>query len=509
MFFIGLYLIKLHSYVLFHSLVEMFSVIIAVGIFVLAWNARRYLENGYFLFVGIAFLFIGATDLIHALAYKGMGVFPEYDANLPTQLWIAARYLQGLSFLAAPFFLDRRLKTPLVVLSGGTAVLTLLFLSIFFWNIFPACFVEGSGLTPFKVVSEYVITLLLLASIPLLLKKKEHLDAQVRKLIIASILVTVASEMSFTLYQDVYGFFNALGHFLKVIAFFLIYKAVIVTGFKRPFDLLFRDLKTRQDELHESEERYRSLFESMLNGMAHCRMVFDGEGRPVDFIYLSVNKAFEQLTGLKDVAGKSVTGVIPFIREQNPELLETYGRVAVTGKSEEIELWLKPLDMWLHILVYSQQKGYFVALFENITVRKKAEEALKESESQIRLLLNSTAEAIYGIDLQGRCTFANPSCIRILGYADVAQLLGKNMHNLIHHSYRAGSPMEFAEYARRSTRGRAYMLTMKFYGRLTAQAFRWNTGRILRRRTAKLLVWWLRLSISPSAGRMSRRLCIW
>ena len=80
----------------------------------------------------------------------------------------------------------------------------------------------------------------------------------------------------------------------------------------------------------------------------------------------------------------------------------------------------------------------------DLTVRKQAEEILKESEEQVRLLLNSTAEAIYGIDLKGDCTFANPSCLRMLGYADT-QLLGRNMHRLIHHSHPDGSPMALEE----------------------------------------------------------------
>jgi len=81
------------------------------------------------------------------------------------------------------------------------------------------------------------------------------------------------------------------------------------------------------------------------------------------------------------------------------------------------------------------------SLETDILRRQKAEETLKKSEEQVRLLLNSTAEAIYGIDLRGNCTFANPSCLRMLGYADTEQLLGKNMHLLIHHSYPDGSPM--------------------------------------------------------------------
>lgn len=80
----------------------------------------------------------------------------------------------------------------------------------------------------------------------------------------------------------------------------------------------------------------------------------------------------------------------------------------------------------------------FTGLVRDITERKKAEEALKKSEEQVRLLLNSTAEAIYGIDLQDNCTFVNPSCLRMLGYSDQQQLLGKNMHERIHHSYPDG-----------------------------------------------------------------------
>src|SRR4030067_1201204 len=89
--FLGLYLTSLYSYPLFHSLAELFSIVIACGIFMIAWNSRRFIDNNYLLFVGIAFLFVATIDLIHTLGYKGMGVFQGYETNLPTQLWIAAR----------------------------------------------------------------------------------------------------------------------------------------------------------------------------------------------------------------------------------------------------------------------------------------------------------------------------------------------------------------------------------------------------------------------------------
>ena len=88
---------------------------------------------------------------------------------------------------------------------------------------------------------------------------------------------------------------------------------------------------------------------------------------------------------------------------------------------------------------------YIAGLNWDITGPKEAEAALRKSEEQVRLLLNSTGEAIYGIDLQGNCTFANTACARMLGYADPDMLLGQNMHFRIHHSYPDGTPMPVAE----------------------------------------------------------------
>ena len=109
-FLIGLYFVSIYSYLLFHSLAELFSIVVAFGIFTIAWNSRHILDNPYFLLIGNAYLFIGGLDLLHTLSYKGMGIFPDSGANLPTQLWIAARYLESLSFVIAPFLTERKVK---------------------------------------------------------------------------------------------------------------------------------------------------------------------------------------------------------------------------------------------------------------------------------------------------------------------------------------------------------------------------------------------------------------
>lgn len=246
---VGLYLTSLYNYLLFHSLVEIFSIFIACSIFLVAWNSRRFMDNNYLLFLGIAYLFVGGLDLIHTLAYRGMEIFPGYETNLPTQLWISARYLESISLLIAPIFVVRNIKKRFV-LTAYILTISLILGSIFYWRIFPDCFVEGLGLTTFKKVSEYLISLILIGSIVLLFKKKTAFDDNIFRLLIASIVLTICSELAFTFYISDYGFSNLTGHFLKFISFYLIYKSIIESGLVKPYSLLFRNLKQREKELH-------------------------------------------------------------------------------------------------------------------------------------------------------------------------------------------------------------------------------------------------------------------
>ncbi len=261
--FLGLYLTSLYSYLLFHSIAEIFSVIIAGAVFALAWNSRRIIANNYLLFLGIALLFVAFLDLVHTLAYKGMGVFPGYGANLPTQLWIAARFLQSLSLLAAPLFLNRRLR-PGIVFGGYFLLSAFLLLSIFHGHIFPDCFVEGQGLTAFKKHSEYLISFILLAAMGFLLQKRQEFDPGVLRLLLWAILLSIGAELAFTFYVSVYGLSNLIGHLFKILAFYCIYKAIIETGLVKPFNLLFRDLKLREEALQKERDTINALNAELL-----------------------------------------------------------------------------------------------------------------------------------------------------------------------------------------------------------------------------------------------------
>ncbi len=419
---LGLYLTSRYSYLLFHSIAELFSIVVACGIFMVAWNSRRFLDNNYLLFLGISYLFIAFLDSVHTLAYEGMGVFPGYATNLPTQLWIAARYTESLSLLVAPFFIGRRLRAyPLF--SAYLAAVLLVLGSIFYWSIFPDCFIEGVGLTPFKKVSEYIIALILVLSIALLVRRRQAFDRGVLQLLVASLAVTIVSELAFTLYVHAYGLFNLIGHYFKIISFYLIYKAIIQTGLVQPYDLLFRNLKN-------SESQYRAVVEDQTELI--CRI--DPEG-----ILNFVNEAFYKYFGedFDVTVGHQFELPVPpedseRVRNQFACIFEKEDRVstfehrvtASAGEARWLQWTIRPL---------TDRNGNFLEfqlVGRDITGRKRAEEALQESEEKYRSMVEVMKAGVYICSPDLRLAFMNSAMIRRIGRDAVGEPCHKVIYEL-------------------------------------------------------------------------------
>jgi PAS domain S-box-containing protein len=161
-----------------------------------------------------------------------------------------------------------------------------------------------------------------------------------------------------------------------------------------------------------------------------------------------VNPHFTRVTGY---LSEEVVGCNPRLMRSDyhpPEFFRELWSTILSGQGWRGELRNKRKDgeLYWESASISPVKGaggeirHFVAVKEDITERKWAQEALSRSDERIRLLLESTAEAIYGIDLNGACSFANPACARLLGYGEPDELLGKQMHGLIHHTREDGTP---------------------------------------------------------------------
>jgi PAS domain S-box-containing protein len=257
--------ISFGNYLLFKTLAELFSVYVAYIIFLIVWKSRKHLENRYLLFIGVAYFFIGSLDVLYVLSYEGMGVFPEFNPNIHAQFWIAARYMESISFLLAPLFLTgysteypkksnthikkSRFAWEAFLVYAGITIICLL--SIFVFKNFPVCYIEGSGFTLFKMISEYVISFILICSLLALYLKKDRFEKRVFRLLAVSIILTVLGELSLWASEGTSGFFNLMGHYFKVLSFYLIYKAIVETGFDDPFSLLFRELKRKEEALRQ------------------------------------------------------------------------------------------------------------------------------------------------------------------------------------------------------------------------------------------------------------------
>ena len=235
-----LFIISRYNYLLFHTMAEGFAIIVAALIYVLAIKTYKHSNNNYLLFLGIAYFYVAVIDFLHLITYKGMGIFPGFDANPPTQLWIAARFMEAVSLISALFIINRKFSC--FVVKAIYAVITLIILSSIFWyRVFPACFVEGQGLTYFKIVSEYIISAILLAGLYLLFTKTRVSDRYIQKC--GRFHRCNHHLIEFYPFTDIYGVMNFTGHIFKIISFVLIYLGIVKAGIEDPYNLIFKELK--------------------------------------------------------------------------------------------------------------------------------------------------------------------------------------------------------------------------------------------------------------------------
>ncbi len=373
------------NYLVFHGIVEMFSVVVAGIVFAVTWHTQvhRTKESSFFLVIGIGSLAIAVLDLVHTLAFKGMNVFKGYDANLPTQLWITARYLQSLSLLAALGLLffgkawKLRLDAPhRFLLLLGYAIVTAFLLFLVFSRHFPTCWVEGSGLTPFKRVSEYVICLILAGAATFLWLCRATLDRDTFRNLLFAIGVSILTEIAFTLYNDVYDLFNMAGHILKTVVFIALYRAIVLVGIQKPFTLLSLDLQ-------KSERRYRTIVENGNDAL----FIQDFKGNILD-----VNQNSCRMLGLSrdELVGSNVATIgKPGPGHSVPARLAALGDDdTLLFESEILRRDGSEVPVEVSVTVVSRMDGGTIQSFiRDISKRRHAELALQKAVEDNRNLL--------------------------------------------------------------------------------------------------------------------------
>ena len=286
-----------HNYLLFHTFAELGAIVVAINITIIALNIYRNSYNNSLMMIGIAYGFIGIIDLLHTLSFNGMGIFPGNTANLSTQFWISARYIESISLVIGCYLLRKKAKiSPYIIFYIYTITFILINLSIIRWGIFPDCFIPGQGLTDFKIVSEYIICTFLAIAMIILIYNRSYLSKKLLNLLILSLFFTILSELCFTLYILVDDIFNMTGHIFKIASFYFIYKSLCETGIDAPYRLLKEaNIKLSEEnilrkrteyEIIKKEEMLKTIVDSIEEGI----LVVDNRG---ESIYS--NKRFSQI----------------------------------------------------------------------------------------------------------------------------------------------------------------------------------------------------------------------
>ena len=290
-------------YLTFHNFVELFGAIVCISIFGVGWYAFDQSKNRHALFLSTMFLGVGLMGLMHTLSFPGMPPFvTPNSSNKCNQFWLAFRLYYALAFLASAYVYPdtrNRLLTKTSLLLFSVAVSMIVFCAVIYYlSHLPLTFIDGKGLTPFKVFSEYVIIGLLAISLGAYWKRYNRTNDKLLILYISALALSIVSEFSFTLYNSFADTYHVLGHVCELGAFYLIYKGVFTTSVRNPYEKLRDSSRALAEEIVERRRAEDSLREeknfsdTIIQSLPGVFILFGTDGR-----LLRWNESLETVTG--------------------------------------------------------------------------------------------------------------------------------------------------------------------------------------------------------------------
>lgn len=252
------------DYLVFHSVVEIASAIVSFAVFIVGWYGYKANKNAHNLVIGVVFLTVALIDLAHALSYKGMPTFlTENTVSKASTLWISARLVAGAGLVLAGLTSKdskRAWLRPGVLLATGLIIATLVIvMATYYGNALPPMYIPGEGQTALKIGLEW-LAIALFATAIFVFRIRQPRDSSTA-ILQAALIVSISSELGFSLYKSAFDSYNMLGHVLKAVAYYLIFRALFVSSFERPY----RELARVRDQLEESFAKIGTALASSLD----------------------------------------------------------------------------------------------------------------------------------------------------------------------------------------------------------------------------------------------------
>ncbi len=169
--------------------------------------------------------------------------------------------------------------------------------------------------------------------------------------------------------------------------------------------------------MNYNSDEYHLLIENLPDAFAYHQIVKADDGTPVDYVFLEVNSAFEEMTGLKrgEIIGKKVTVVLPDIIKSEFDWIGTYGPVALSGEPVRFDSFSEPLGRWYEVCAYSDKPGFFATVFRDISAAKEKTSVLKSSEKGYKYIANNIPDMVVRFDTKFRHVYVNRAVENFFG----------------------------------------------------------------------------------------------
>ncbi|QSX39445.1 bifunctional diguanylate cyclase/phosphodiesterase [Shewanella cyperi] len=236
-------------YLLVHSFMEMASVVICMMVFIIGWNAQTHQLPTGFAVLSIIFLCVGLFDSFHIFAYVGMpDFFTQNDVQKHLNFWMSARFLAAFGLLWVVLSLSSRKSSKInkyaLLLPFLIFTFSILWVTVNHQDWMPNWFIPGQGLTSLKKNLEYIFILTHFITAAVLFLQLKKPQTWSSPMLMGAVIVMALSELYFTWYTTMTGTYNVLGHFYKVIAYFMIYRAIVVESLENPYRKLEQSQQT-------------------------------------------------------------------------------------------------------------------------------------------------------------------------------------------------------------------------------------------------------------------------